>query len=97
MDHRTGRWSTTPQKSRRQPDAEAAWVATVVARSTAIGDAAATARPGYYNSEGQADAKTRQGTMFFGAPTEYDEVLEPGVPTGIWPGSRSVARRPGRD
>ena len=32
--------------------------------------------PGYYNAEGQADAKTRQGGFFFGGPTEFAEILE---------------------
>jgi len=56
-------------------EAEDAWVATVVARTAGIGDSARYCTPGYYNNEGQADAKSRQGTMYVGAPTEYDEVL----------------------
>ena len=32
--------------------------------------------PGYYNREGQANAKTRQGSFFFGSPTEYADILE---------------------
>ena len=34
------------------------------------------ARPGYYNREGQANAKTRQGSFFYGSPTEYADILE---------------------
>ena len=48
------------------PDAEAAWVDTVVARSAAGAERAKTCTPGYYNREGKADAKTRQGSFFFG-------------------------------
>jgi cation diffusion facilitator CzcD-associated flavoprotein CzcO len=56
-------------------DAEAGWVDTVVARSAVTAERAKTCTPGYYNREGQANAKTRQGSFFFGAPTEYDEIL----------------------
>src|SRR6201992_2609633 len=56
--------------------AEAAWVDTVVARSSATAERAKTCTPGYYNREGKADAKTRQGSFFFGTPTEYADILE---------------------
>jgi cation diffusion facilitator CzcD-associated flavoprotein CzcO len=56
--------------------AEAAWVATVVQRSALTAERAKTCTPGYYNREGKADAKTRQGSFFFGAPTEYADILE---------------------
>ncbi|CPR12898.1 monooxygenase [Mycobacterium bohemicum DSM 44277] len=56
-------------------EAEAAWVDTVVARSAASAERAQTCTPGYYNREGKADAKTRQGSFFFGAPTEYADIL----------------------
>ena len=55
--------------------AEAAWVDTVMARSTASVERAKTCTPGYYNREGKADAKTRQGSFFFGGPTEYADIL----------------------
>ena len=58
------------------PSAEAAWVDTVVARSVASAERAKTCTPGYYNREGKADARTRQGSFFFGAPTEYADILE---------------------
>lgn len=57
------------------PEAEAAWVDLVVARSTATAERARTCTPGYYNREGKADAKTRQGSFFIGAPTEYADML----------------------
>ncbi|OBF19188.1 monooxygenase [Mycobacterium kubicae] len=57
-------------------DAEAAWVDTVVERSAATAERAKTCTPGYYNREGKADAKTRQGSFFFGAPTEYADILQ---------------------
>ena len=56
--------------------AEAAWVDLVVARSAATAERARTCTPGYYNREGKADAKTRQGSFFIGAPTEYADILE---------------------
>ncbi|MDP7737719.1 flavin-containing monooxygenase [Mycobacterium paragordonae] len=55
--------------------AEAAWVETVVQRSAATAERAKTCTPGYYNREGKADAKTRQGSFFFGGPTEYADLL----------------------
>ncbi|BBZ46501.1 flavin-containing monooxygenase [Mycobacterium parmense] len=58
------------------PEAEAAWVDTVVARSASSADRARTCTPGYYNREGKADAKTRQGSFFFGGPTEYADILQ---------------------
>ena len=57
------------------PDAEAAWVDTVVQRSALTAERAKTCTPGYYNREGKADAKTRQGSFFFGTPTEYADIL----------------------
>ncbi|KKB99627.1 flavin-containing monooxygenase [Mycobacterium nebraskense] len=57
------------------PAAEAAWVDTVVTRSAASAERAQTCTPGYYNREGKADNKTRQGSFFFGAPTEYADML----------------------
>ncbi|OBK25207.1 monooxygenase [Mycobacterium asiaticum] len=57
------------------PDAEAEWVQTVVQRSAASAERAKTCTPGYYNREGKADTKTRQGSFFFGGPTEYADIL----------------------
>ena len=56
--------------------AEAAWVDTIVERSAAGAGRAKSCTPGYYNREGQANATTRQGSFFFGTPTEYAEILE---------------------
>jgi cation diffusion facilitator CzcD-associated flavoprotein CzcO len=68
-------------------EAESAWVDTVVARSAASADRAKTCTPGYYNREGQANAMTRQGSFFYGTPTEYAEILEAsranGTPEGF--------------
>ena len=57
----------------------------MVARSTATAERAKTCTPGYYNREGKADAKTRQGSFFFGAPTEYADILrDVAGQQGIW-------------
>jgi cation diffusion facilitator CzcD-associated flavoprotein CzcO len=56
-------------------DAESAWVDTVVARSAASAERAKSCTPGYYNREGQANARTRQGSFFYGTPTEYADIL----------------------
>ena len=45
-------------------------------RSVATAERAKSCTPGYYNREGQANAKTRQGSFFFGKPTEYADILE---------------------
>ncbi|WP_371411302.1 flavin-containing monooxygenase [Mycobacterium sp. shizuoka-1] len=55
--------------------AEDAWVATVVERSAGTADRARSCTPGYYNREGQANATTRQGSFFYGTPTEYADIL----------------------
>ncbi|MGH3676863.1 MAG: flavin-containing monooxygenase [Mycobacterium sp.] len=57
-------------------NAEEAWVEMVVERSTASAERAKSCTPGYYNREGQANEKTRQGSFFFGSPTEYADILE---------------------
>ena len=56
-------------------EAESAWVDAVVARSGASAQRAKACTPGYYNREGQANAKTRQGSFFFGSPVEYADIL----------------------
>ena len=58
------------------PEAETAWVETVVAHSSASAGRAKSCTPGYYNREGQANAKTRQRSFFYGSPTEYADILE---------------------
>jgi len=56
--------------------AEDTWVREVVRRSEGTADRARSCTPGYYNREGQANAVTRQGSFFFGTPTEYADILE---------------------
>jgi cation diffusion facilitator CzcD-associated flavoprotein CzcO len=57
-------------------EAEAGWVKTVIQRCGASAARAKSCTPGYYNREGQANAKTRQGSFFYGGPTEYADILE---------------------
>lgn len=57
------------------PAAEDSWVATVVERAAGTEERARACTPGYYNREGQANAKTRQGSFFHGGPTEYADTL----------------------
>lgn len=56
-------------------DAEQGWVDAVVARSGVIAGRRETCTPGYYNREGQANARLRQDSFFFGSPTEYADIL----------------------
>jgi cation diffusion facilitator CzcD-associated flavoprotein CzcO len=63
-------------------EAEDDWVQQVIDRSTASAERAKACTPGYYNREGQANAQTRQGSFFFGSPTEYASILEASRATG---------------
>ena len=84
---RLGAGATGPTTLEASADAETAWVDTVVERSAASAGRAKACTPGYYNREGQANAKTRQGSFFFGSPTEYADILAAsranGVPEGF--------------
>jgi len=62
--------------------AEDAWVQNVIDRSAASAGRAKACTPGYYNREGQANAVTRQGSFFYGTPTEYATILEASRATG---------------
>jgi hypothetical protein len=55
--------------------AEDEWVATVVAVGNRTTEFTESCTPGYYNAEGQPDAKARQSAFFFGGPTEFAERL----------------------
>ena len=56
--------------------AEAEWVEQVISFGDRTIEFSENCTPGYYNAEGQADAKTRQGGFFFGGPTEFAEILQ---------------------
>lgn len=56
-------------------EAEAAWVETIVLRNQASAESSANCTPGYYNKEGMPDDRSRQSGMYFGAPTEYGDIL----------------------
>jgi cyclohexanone monooxygenase len=57
-------------------EAEAGWVDEIVARGGQSTDFSENCTPGYYNNEGTADARNRQGGFFIGGPTEFAERLE---------------------
>ena len=67
-------------------DAEAAWVDTVVQRSSVIAGRRESCTPGYYNREGRADARLNQDSFFFGSPTEYADILDAWRSTGTLDG-----------
>ena len=67
-------------------DAEAAWVNTVVQRSSVIAGRRESCTPGYYNREGRADARLNQDSFFFGSPTEYADILDAWRSTGTLDG-----------
>jgi cation diffusion facilitator CzcD-associated flavoprotein CzcO len=56
--------------------AEAEWVDTIIALGGRTIEFSENCTPGYYNNEGQADAKSRQGGFHFGGPTEFADTLE---------------------
>jgi cation diffusion facilitator CzcD-associated flavoprotein CzcO len=56
--------------------AEAAWVDTVVQRSSVIAGRRESCTPGYYNREGRAEPRLNQDSFFFGSPTEYADLLD---------------------
>lgn len=70
-------WALTQDVSELEATAtaEQTWVDIVTSRSTGTADRARSCTPGYYNREGQADATTRQGSFFYGGPTEYETIL----------------------
>lgn len=70
-------WALTHDVSELETTAtaEQTWVDIVTSRSTGTADRARSCTPGYYNREGQADATTRQGSFFYGGPTEYETIL----------------------
>ncbi len=55
--------------------AEAEWVAKIIELGGQTSEFGENCTPGYYNNEGQADAKSRQGGFHFGGPTEFAETL----------------------
>jgi cation diffusion facilitator CzcD-associated flavoprotein CzcO len=82
-------WGLRNDVAQLEPSAaaEADWVDTVVGRAGASAERAKACTPGYYNREGQANATTRQGSFFYGSPTEYSDILEAaranGAPEGF--------------
>ncbi|MEB3049758.1 NAD(P)/FAD-dependent oxidoreductase [Mycolicibacter sp. MYC123] len=71
-------------------DAEQQWVDAVVARSDVIAGRRESCTPGYYNREGQANARLRQDSFFFGSPTEYGDILAAWRDTGGLEGLNST-------
>jgi cation diffusion facilitator CzcD-associated flavoprotein CzcO len=67
-------------------DAEAAWVDTVVERSSVIAGRRESCTPGYYNREGQATARLNRDSFYFGSPTEYADILDAWRTTGVLEG-----------
>ena len=55
--------------------AEAEWVAKVVEVGNRSTEFAESCTPGYYNAEGQPNARLRQGAFFMGGPTEFADTL----------------------
>jgi cyclohexanone monooxygenase len=76
--------------------AEAEWVDQVIACGDRTIEFSENCTPGYYNNEGQADAKTRQSGFFFGGPTEFAEILEAWRADGSLEGMARRARGPAR-
>ncbi len=56
-------------------EAETEWVEAVVERSGLTTDLSENCTPGYYNNEGMPGRIGRQNGFYFGAPTEFVEIL----------------------
>ena len=57
-------------------EAEAEWVATILARAQDHTAFAESCTPGYYNNEGQLSPQARQNMFFMGGPLEFVELLD---------------------
>ena len=57
-------------------EAEAEWVDKVIACGGQTEEFSLHCTPGYYNNEGTADARSRQGGFYFGEPTEFADILQ---------------------
>ena len=57
-------------------EAEAEWVDTVIRLAGTRTGFSDGCTPGYYNNEGNPGKASRQGSFFFGGPTEFVEILE---------------------
>jgi hypothetical protein len=57
-------------------EAEADWVATILARAQDHTAFAEQCTPGYYNNEGKVSPQARQNFFFMGGPLEFVELLE---------------------
>jgi cation diffusion facilitator CzcD-associated flavoprotein CzcO len=57
-------------------EAEAAWVAAVIEKTSSTLEFSQSCTPGYYNSEGQPTEASRQNGFYMGGPTEFAEILE---------------------
>jgi cation diffusion facilitator CzcD-associated flavoprotein CzcO len=75
-------------------EAEAAWVDTVVQRSSVIAGRRESCTPGYYNREGHASARLNRDSFFFGSPTEYADILEAWRASGSLDGLHVKAAAP---
>jgi hypothetical protein len=56
-------------------EAEAEWVDKIVAFGGRTREFGENCTPGYYNNEGQADARSRQSGFLFGEPTGFADTL----------------------
>jgi len=57
-------------------EAEAAWVAAVIEKTSSTLEFSQNCTPGYYNNEGQPTEASRQNGFYMGGPTEFAEILE---------------------
>jgi cation diffusion facilitator CzcD-associated flavoprotein CzcO len=57
-------------------EAEAAWVAAVIEKTSSTLEFSQGCTPGYYNNEGRPTETSRQNGFYMGGPTEFAEILE---------------------
>jgi cyclohexanone monooxygenase len=75
-------------------EAEADWVATILKYARGRRAYLAECTPGYYNNEGQPDARSERNSQFWRGPTAFIRLLDEWRRAGTLPGLDVTARAP---
>ncbi len=75
-------------------DAEAAWVATILKYAASRRDYLASCTPGYYNNEGQPDARMERNSQFWRGPMAFIRLLDEWRRSGALPGLEVTTELP---
>ena len=75
-------------------EAEDAWVATILKYAASRRDYLASCTPGYYNNEGQPDARMERNSQFWRGPMAFIRLLDEWRRSGTMPGLELTAEPP---